>query len=502
MTGGAVEDTGREQARGARGANLLFPALFLSLAFLAGVDSYVEADLFTYLSFAREFFVNPGILFHDAFSYLPTRDPYVFHEWLSCVWLYGLHVAAGPAGVQAFKYAAILATLWLAFSTARRGGASPAASALGILFLLPFLPRAFPLFRAENFTLVFFVLFLWVLVRCQKAGKFGLLAILVPAMALWTNLHGGFAAGLALVLVFALGEALSRRRFSPFLFAGALCLAATLASPYGFGLWAQVFSHLASPPAGLESWDSLLAVARRGGFGLFHAVFLVYALTGFLCLAREKRLDPTVFLILAAAVGMALVKARWIPLALFTLAALVPPVLERALVPGGRRVFRAGALAGLAALAAASCLALAFRAPDIHPAEAFAFSTPPERPEKGASHSCFYPVDAVRFMEENRVSGKVVTEVCWSGYVLWRLFPGVRTAMDTRLNTVFPDEARRLYYAFLWGTPGWDEFLAAWPPDWLLLYKSPNRTAVLSRLGTFTIVFQDDLCVLFKRNGG
>ncbi|MBU2490180.1 MAG: hypothetical protein KKA60_12385 [Proteobacteria bacterium] len=494
MAEGAQGQTG-----GGWGRKALPGFLFLVLAVLAGTDSYVEPDFWTYLSFAREFSVNPGILFHDAFSYLPTQDPYVFHEWLACLGLYGLHQAAGPAGVQVFKYALILAALFLTLSTARQRGASLAASGLALVLVLPFLPRAFPLFRAENFSLVFFILFLWVLVRCRETGRHGLLTLLVPAMALWCNLHGGFAAGLGLVFAFALGQALSRQRFLPYLLAGAGCLAATLASPYGPGLWSQVAGHLFASPGGLESWDSLAAVARRGNFGVLHAVFLLYAVTGFLCLAAGKRFEATDFLVLSAAVAMPLVAARYIPLALFTFAALVPAHLESALSPGTRPALRRAALAGLALLAVASCLAFASRAPDIRPQEALAFSTPSRIPEKGASHSCFYPVDAVRFMAENPISGKLVTEVCWSGYLLWNFHPAVRTAMDTRLQTVFPPEVRRLYYAFLWGAPGWDAFLETWPPDYILLYKSPNRTGFLTEHTPFSILYEDGLCVLFHR---
>jgi hypothetical protein len=112
-----------------------------------------------------------------------------------------------------------------------------------------------------------------------------------PILLVWTDLHGGYALGLALVGLFALDAVLRRRDWIPFGASAALGAIATLLDPGSLGL-ASAIAHAAAPPRFIveESPPDVLtpagfvfalfilatiAVALRAGGELFDALLIV-----------------------------------------------------------------------------------------------------------------------------------------------------------------------------------------------------------------------------------
>jgi len=95
---------------------------FLMLALSKGV---ADPDLWGYLSFGRLFWHSNKFPYQDVFAYVPTLNPWVYHEWLTGVLFYPLYQILGGPGLQILKYCLILATMGLVYLTARRRGAHP-----------------------------------------------------------------------------------------------------------------------------------------------------------------------------------------------------------------------------------------------------------------------------------------------------------------------------------------------------------------------------------------
>src|SRR5689334_8033881 len=97
----------------------------------------------------------------------------------------------------------------------------------------------------------------------------------MPLLALWANLHGGFVAGLGVLVVWAV----MRPRWSSALLV-AMAAAATLVNPYGVGLWTFLARTL-GPRPDIAEWQAISLTTIEGvaylavlAFGVIGAVGL------------------------------------------------------------------------------------------------------------------------------------------------------------------------------------------------------------------------------------
>src|ERR1041384_1202851 len=180
----------------AAGSYLLI--LALSARLLADPDIYWHVT-------AGRWIVEHGTLPHvDPFSATFARAPWIAKEWLSQLVLAAAYHVAGWNGIAVLTAAAVAAALG-ALTFALLEKLDPIA-ALG--FVLAAFVLAAPHIVARPHALALPVMVFWTagLVRAldaRRAPSFWLL----PLMALWANLHGGFTFGLLLVGACALEAA-------------------------------------------------------------------------------------------------------------------------------------------------------------------------------------------------------------------------------------------------------------------------------------------------------
>lgn len=248
----------------------------------------VNPDVFWHLSAGKYTVSHLAPPRTDFLSWPLAGSEWVDFEWLTQVFYYLLHEAGGFRALQAFK-ALLLALTLLAFrSTVLLYGRSAA------------LPLALPFFaaaiisncdlRPENFTLLFFALTLYFLERSRLGsaprGPAAAAAVFV-FFALWTNLHAGYLYGLALIGLYAAGEGLTEQlpwiygkgpfarpqkslQYLKGFFVG---LAASLANPYGWKIYAVIANHqehIATLQEHIQEWSP---------FSLDNAYQWPYALT-------------------------------------------------------------------------------------------------------------------------------------------------------------------------------------------------------------------------------
>jgi hypothetical protein len=65
-----------------------------------------------------------------------------------------------------------------------------------------------------------------------------------------------------------------------------------------------------------------------------------------------------------------------------------------------------------------------------------------------------YPVDAIQFMADNGLRGKLVCAFNWAQYALAALAPEVTVGFDGRFDTCYPQEAIDVHFDFLLGDSG------------------------------------------------
>jgi hypothetical protein len=213
---------------------LLGLAVFALAAFSPAVLN--DGDTWSHVATGQWILAHGAIPRVDPFSYTFAGQPWTAQEWLSEVIMALAFRAAGWSGVALLTGAAAGAAIAIATGRTARdltGFALLALAALSALLLAPSL-----LARPHILALPLLALWSVALIDAREAGRAPPLPF-AALMALWANLHGGFAFGLALIAPFALeallaapaGEKLAAARDWS-LFAAA-SLAAAMLTPFG-----------------------------------------------------------------------------------------------------------------------------------------------------------------------------------------------------------------------------------------------------------------------------
>lgn len=474
--------------------------VFLVRALERLTTTTADPDLWGYLAFGRLFWQTGRFPYQDVFAYLPTLNPWVYHEWLTGVLFYPLYQSLGGAGLQGFKYLMALTTLWIIYATARRRGASPLAAIIALFLVQGFLALGYSPVRAQVFTYTFFPLALYLLETARLTGRFGRLLWLVPLQILWANLHGGFLAGLGLVALYGLGEALSRRRFLPYFGVFLLSGLATLINPYGLKYWSYLVAAVSLPRTDITEWISLWRAYQLGLFLQEWFLYVVVLIVGFFFLAWSRWRELTGLLVLALTGYLGLRHMRHQVFAYMVLGVYLATGLS-AFIQVLRRDPRLGFLAH-PYLKTAGVLLAAFLV-GLHSYQTlaqgpFSLGLPP-LPRGPARFLMYYPLGAVSYIQEHRLTGRLLTEFDWGEYLIWTLYPHCRVSLDGRYETVYPEAVCREYFDFMNGREHWQGFLAKYPPDLILLDSRTKICSLLRQEQGWRLVYEDAGAALFVR---
>ena len=221
-------------------------------------------------------------------GHIPSSIPYAAapsHDWANVPVLgelvfHWLEALGGERALVAAQALAVGLTLGLLLRDMRAAGASDAARTLVIL-AVPFATiTSLFVVRAQLFSLPLFAL-LVCLLRAERREPSRRVWLLVPLMALWSNLHGAVLLGLAIATIYLVVERLRNDRWIALgvLFAswGALFLTPALArtgeyywrvmhsepAASGFGIWAPLSLHNPLDVVFLVVAVPLLAFALR-----------------------------------------------------------------------------------------------------------------------------------------------------------------------------------------------------------------------------------------------
>jgi hypothetical protein len=459
-----------------------------------------DPDLWGYLAFGRLFWGQGNFPYLDVFAYVPTLKPWVYHEWLTGVLFYPLYQTLGDWGLQVLKFAFGFATIAVTYLTARRRGADLLPSGLILLFCISAMSVGYSAVRAQVFTYFFFALFLYLLETARLSGNRRWLWVLVPIEVVWCNLHGGFLAGLGLVMLYAVGEALCRRPFLHYLLWFLLAGMATLINPYGLKYWSYLLHAVTMPRPDISEWVSVFAGFQQGIVGgkeIFYILVLIYVAVLLAWWARWREITPA--LVLLFTLYLAVKHNRHLVFFALTFGAYMPILLTayfRELQTRPRLmtwIHRLGLK--IPALIVVLLIALfSYR---------FAIRDPlklqlPSEPKSGIQHEMYYPLGAIDYMEQGHLSGKLLVHFNWGEYCLWRLSPHCRVAIDGRYETVYPEDLHKEYFDFLNARPGWRKFLEHYPPDMILVKLRSSLYTLLSSDPEWLQVYADPGCVLFR----
>lgn len=460
-------------------ASLVQRTVFLLTLFVlavAGGLAYNTADLDLWHRFAvgRQVMEQGGVARQDLYSYLPVKAAWIDHEWGSGVLFYSLYRLFGAAGLLTLKFAVLFITLLLIHAT--HGLLQPALRRDRIgFFFIAFMAILFGFsttVRCQAFTFLFFALWLHLLERVRR-GERRILALFPVTMIAWANLHGGFLAGIGLVVLFAAGELLSRKSIRPYLLILALVLPATLINPYGLGYWPYLIEAVTMPRPLINEWEPLNL------FGAWHDALGWKLLLGMtvlgLALTRQPR-DCVGLVVLSVTLLLGLRHMKHATL--FAISAAVYGFGPWYATVAGRCKFTP-----LVSRATGAALYALLLAAGLH----IIMTTPGALVVKEP----VYPVRAVEFIRQNNLAGKLLVPFNWGSYCLWQLYPQCRVAIDGRYEETYPAGTYQMVTDFTYCRGDWSRVLREYPPDLVLMQSYTESYARLRAGKEWVIAYQD-----------
>ncbi|HEY4395445.1 MAG TPA: hypothetical protein VGP64_15345 [Polyangia bacterium] len=485
------------RAGGGQGRRALSLALawFLGAFFFERLSTLTafDPDGFHEMALFREWLRTGTLPLHDTFAFTPTIFPAVNHEWGAGALLYGLAEGVGAPGIMVWRWLVSVAVAVVATRTAlRRAPPVVVAFCAPIAILLG--QPGFTTIRAGLYTMLFLALLLLAIDRDRddpRAGRF--LALYLPVVTLWINLHGGWIVGVGALALHAFEQGLRRRPIRHLVAALAATPFLMVLTPYGRGYYAGWWRTITFPPGEISEWAPLYHspyVIGLTAFGMA-LLFLLYAL------ARRgpRALSGLAFVVVAAWQALrherhvALFALAWFCAAPGYLAATpIGELLEAAVAR--RRVART-----LAVVSGALGLALCAVALPRHPLR---LRLPAQGSELGVA-AVVYPAGAVSYLADHGFRGKVVTSFLNGGFVIWKLHPAVRVSFDGRYAVAYLPEVLREDRTLHKARPGWREVLARYAPDAVLAARDEPLDGALPDDTGLLRVYRDDAYDVWAR---
>jgi hypothetical protein len=410
-----------------------FPIVVVSVCAMAVfwlATGSVGSDTWLSLVAGREI-ADHGLPHTEHLTVWASGRDWVDQQWLAQLLLYAVHQAGGIVALAVLNAAVVVASFALAVAAARRLGGSATAVALiavpPVLVLLPYTGV-----RAQPLTYPLFVALFWLLVREARAPSWRV-ALAVPLLVLWANLHGSVVLAAGLVALLGVCEAVELVRrprplasvarvagllFVPWLLVIASPYAGDLPGYYRDVLWNPAFRDVvtewARPTLGHDWPFFLLAVAGGVLIGLARRRFTLF--------------EKLAFLALVLAGLSAARNAVWL---VFAFVILAPRALDALWRPAGAP--RRPAVNVVLATAVAGCALVAAGATAARPASDYQKAFPAAAGRAVSAAAARDPGERV-FANER-----------YADWLLWR-DPSLagRVAFDARLELLTGDEIRSI----------------------------------------------------------
>lgn len=476
-------------ARSALRTSLTRERVLVALAILAAAAilsfrQVYEPDLWWHLAHGRAN-VSGDLVHTNLFSFIYPDYRQHYTSWLFDTTAYLAWQIGGGAGIQLIQMTALAATMFLLYRTSRHQAPAPAVAAVLALAWVVLEPRAIP--RPHLMSFVGLAACSLLVERASAARSARPLIWAIPLVALWANFHVECVFGVALIGLFGLGEfiwpsALTRREALRALACAGACGAATMATPYGWGLLLYLFENTGLP--------DMLAIAelQRPYLPGYRAFYVYLGVGAILLLSQPRKLRLWEVLAAAAFAAAGLRYLRLTPLVVLITAPMLSVRLAALMARG-----LSGWAAVVTALAAAVLLA---RLP------ARAFMTELRVGTNAVRMPGFFSVGATDFVGAQRLTGPVFNSGNLGGFVAWQLYPSVTTFQDARFQASPPEHFAAIVRASQ-SQPDWDALVAG--VDWAILSRPwPNP---LSGVGRFPreewpLVYWDNATeVVIRRDG-
>ena len=457
--------------------------LMLSVLVVLLTKTMADPDLWGHLRFGLDILQSGSIVTQDPYSYIPSNQYWINHEWLSEVlfssaWLVGKSIGLIIIKTLIGMIIFVIAYLYLI----RIQTASVRIFILMILSFFLMLPFLLPL-RPHIFTILFFELLLLVIIQAEE-GDFRWLWASPIFMLFWVNMHGGFLAGLAVFIVWSILHLIFNWRdyryiLPPLVFA----FLVTLFNPYGYELIIFLLRTATVPRPEINDWQPLRVLSV---LGIPYLLTLALSILGWVFSHRSKKIPLLIiFSILAISPLVAIRHLQLYNLAFLLLAGEHILDAWSRFRPTNQILGKPSKFSwGFALITSLALLVWAL------PLNSRIYI--PSSPSK--------PIEAVDFLGRSGVSGNLVTYYEWGEYIIWHLSPGIRVSIDGRRETVYSDEIYAEYLDFNRGTRNWDAIVDNYDSHMALVEINKSSYNLLRIKPGWKLIYEDSIAALFVQD--
>ena len=477
---------------------LFYISLFLYTFTMSVITNGVDFDFWARIVVGKTFFQTGELLNYDFQSFGPTRQ-WFDHEWGSSLVFYQILDKFGDFGLIVFKSIMIFITFFILTriillrrrhleerSGIKTSGTkapnyfttTPFNILFFILLIQAVLDIVFTTVRCNTFTFLFFAIWLYALEKSRLEGNFRLLWIIPVSMVIWANMHGGCFVGLGLLFLYAAGEFLNKKKFTPYLVVLALSFCAMFINPYGIKYVYFLFSAITLKRTMITEWQPIFHQIHM--FKFFK--FKLWAGTVEKIKAFYNSLDKTKALILIVMFLMSIKTLRLIPFFAFSAAVFLYDDIYK--------IFNKklpNAINNLKEIFVFVLILFSF---------IYTIKTNPLRTVVSG-----YPYVECEYLRINNLKGNLLANFHFGSYLAYKLYPNIYIFIDGRYEESYdPSLLKRINNIYV--GKNWEEELSKQHIDYVIVEK-PYDTLYqrLIQSGKWNAAVASKSFILLVRNG-
>lgn len=300
-----------------------FLILLLCMTMTIRATNY-DFDLWARLIAGMAVVQTGQVLKYDFLSYTPTHEWYD-HEWGSSVIFYLFQNYLGSAGLILLQLVLFFGVMFLLSRTIKLKYEDKCDYRNILIYFIAlnaFCVTYHSLVRCQSFSFLFFMLELCILEVIRKNSNYKLLCIFPFLFLIWGNMHGGFASGLGLLFLYAIGEAINKKPFKYYLITACICPFMLFINPYGVGYIKFLYNALTMPRPHVVEWFPIFSKYNYHTFLPFKFLALFYLIIE--CIKVKKygfkwqTVDKTKVIVLLVTLAMAVKHVKLMPFFVLT----------------------------------------------------------------------------------------------------------------------------------------------------------------------------------------
>lgn len=472
----------------------------------------LDPDLGWHLRSGQYLWENKAFAEGDPFSYTFSEYPWIAHEWVTDLMLYGLNslgATAGPVAMTAvFALFATLAFYLAGKSFPARKEYQLIASLLALLVSITIIGTRPQVISMLGLGLLFFILYRF---RSNQRSK---LIYFTPLLLLaWVNLHGGFSFGLFVLALFFAVELLrvaikktierikkkevhfrilSKVSFIKLAIIGVVSGLATLVNPYGIRIYHEIYYTLINTTGAAEirhnigEWTPVHLSHDMG-----RQLFIYLILFAILLLFSLKKIDITHLVITIVFLFIGMSSWRHMPLLMLAITPFWVAIAQTLTGHTLAKIIRKKYIIIIFVIALVIICrqqVTALMELGIDPAKAA---------EKGR-----YPYDVIQYLKANPLKGEMYNEYNHGGYLVWN-YPEKKVFIDGRM-AIWELDGKNVYND--WQTigeceEGYLELLDQYNVDWIMVRWQLKLANTMSRNDDWEEIYRDEIVSIIIRKG-